>query len=157
MSERSVTHATFAIERNYDATPSRVFSAWSQPDEKKQWCACHGEWNTTLHEMDFRIGGCERINTSDTEGVVHAFVGHYQDIVPNERIVYSYGMHLDERRISVSLVTLEFRPEGGGTRLVLTEQGVFLDGYDEIADRKHGTEAGLDNLEAFLASQRKAS
>src|SRR5262249_40467321 len=42
-------------------------------------------------------------------------------------------MHLDERKISVSLATLELRPEGKGTRLVITKQGAFLDGYDEIA------------------------
>jgi uncharacterized protein YndB with AHSA1/START domain len=157
MIERSATHATFTIERNYDATPARVFSAWSRREEKSQWFACHGEWNTTLHEMDFRVGGSERLNTSDTEGVVHGFIGLYHDIVPDERIVYSYGMHLDERRISVSLVTIEFRPEGRGTRLVFTEQGAFLDGYDEIADRELGTKAGLDNLGAFLEPQRKAS
>lgn len=153
MTERTATHATFTIERRYDAAPARVFAAWADPSAKKQWCACHGEWNTTLHEIDFRVGGEERIDTTDGAGVVHGFIGRYHDIVEGERIVYSYGMHLDQRRITVSLATVEFRPDGGGTRLTFTEQGVFLDGYDEIADRKLGTEAGMDNLAAFLAEQ----
>ncbi|HEV2682294.1 MAG TPA: SRPBCC domain-containing protein [Rhodanobacter sp.] len=49
-----------------------------------------------------------------------AFDCRYWDIVPNQRIVYSYDMHLDDRRISVSLSTLELGPEGRGTRMRYT-------------------------------------
>ena len=63
-------------------------------------------------------------------------------------------MHLDERRISVSLTTIEFFAVAGGTRLVLTEQGVFLDGYDDIAGREEGTRIGLDNLDRNCATAR---
>ena len=65
-------------------------------------------------------------------------------------------MHLDERRISVSLTTIEFFAVAGGTRLVLTEQGAFLDGYDDIAGREEGTRIGLDNLDRQLRQQRAA-
>lgn len=68
----------------------------------------------------------------------------------NERIVSTYDMHLDEARISVSLATVEFKPAGPGTLLVYTEQGVFLDGYDNVADRERGTRDLLDNLDAEL-------
>lgn len=88
---------------------------------------------------------------------MHAFDGCFHDIVPDARIVYSYGMHLGERRISVSLTTIEFRPEGGGTRLVFTEQGVFLDGYDDVAGREEGTRIGLENLDRWLSPQRAAA
>lgn len=59
-------------------------------------------------------------------------------------------MHLDENRISVSLATVELRPEGKGTRLVFTEQGAFLDGYDDAGSREHGTRELLDALGAAL-------
>jgi hypothetical protein len=62
-------------------------------------------------------------------------------------------MHLDETRISVSLATVELRPAGAGTRLTFTEQVVFLDGYDNAAEREEGTRAGLDNLDAELRRQ----
>ena len=68
----------------------------------------------------------------------------------NRRIVYSYTMHVDGRRISVSLATIEFRRSGEGTRLVLTEQGAFLDGYDDAGSREKGTRALMDKLEASL-------
>lgn len=74
--------------------------------------------------------------------------------MPGERIVYAYSMHLDERRISDSLATIEFRAKGKGTTLVFTEQGAFLDGYDDVAGREHGTRIGLDNLAAALADTR---
>ena len=62
-------------------------------------------------------------------------------------------MHLDDTRISVSLATLEFAPDGDGTRLTLTEQGAFLDGYDDDDQRKQGTEWLLDNLGKALEGQ----
>jgi uncharacterized protein YndB with AHSA1/START domain len=73
--------------------------------------------------------------------------------VPNERIVSTYDMHLDKARISVSLATVELKPEGKGTRLILTEQGVFLDGHDDAGSRERGTRDLLDNLEAYLVHQ----
>ncbi|MBV8652023.1 MAG: SRPBCC domain-containing protein, partial [Alphaproteobacteria bacterium] len=72
------------------------------------------------------------------------------DIVPDERIIYSYDMHLDDKRISVSLATIELKPAGAGTRLVFTEQGVFLDGYDDAGSRERGTQGLLDKLGAWL-------
>jgi uncharacterized protein YndB with AHSA1/START domain len=66
--------------------------------------------------------------------------------VPNERIISTYEMHLDETRISVSLATVELSPAGKGTRLVYTEQGAFLDGFDDVAGREHGTGKLLDAL-----------
>jgi uncharacterized protein YndB with AHSA1/START domain len=67
--------------------------------------------------------------------------------VPDERIVYTYDMHLDDKRISVSLATVELEPAGGGTRLTFTEQAVYLDGLDTQAEREEGTRELLGNLE----------
>jgi hypothetical protein len=57
----------------------------------------------------------------------------------NERIIYSYEMHMNKTRISVSLATVELKLEGTGTKLIFTGQGVFLDGQDKPAEREHGT------------------
>jgi hypothetical protein len=59
-------------------------------------------------------------------------------------------MHRGEDRISVSLATVEIEVDGGGTRLTLTEHGVFLDGRDHPAEREHGTNALMDTLGAHL-------
>ncbi len=59
-------------------------------------------------------------------------------------------MMMDDRRISVSLATVEFEAAGDGTRLTYTEQGVFLDGGDTSDIREHGTRELLDQLDAYL-------
>ena len=70
--------------------------------------------------------------------------------MPGERIVYAYDMHMDGNRISVSLASFEFKPAGLGTRLTLTEQGAFLDGYDDNGRREQGTGELMDKLGEFL-------
>lgn len=138
----SVAHATFVVERTYDAAPSRVFAAWSEPEAKARWFGgSDGEF-----ELDFRVGGREFSRGGPPDGPVYTFDGRYQDIVSDERIVYAYEMQLDDRRISVSLATVEFKPASGGTNLVFTEQGAFLDGLDSPEQREEGTGSLLDAL-----------
>ncbi|CAN7308557.1 SRPBCC family protein [Pararhizobium sp. LjRoot238] len=156
MTERSVTHATFTITRHYDASPARVFAAFAEKDRKAQWFSSHEGWTSQSYSFDFRTGGGEHLSITAADGVVHTFDARYQDIVPEERIVYSYDMHLNETRFSVSLATVEFKPGSKGTRLVFTEQGAFLDGHDNVGQRETGTQSLLDNLAASLAADEPA-
>ena len=150
MSERSTRHATFAIDRHFDASPQRVFAAWATPEAKGRWFAGSGEWIENDRAFDFRVGGHERLVGTWPGGRVSAFDARYFDIVPNERIVYAYEMHIDGTKISVSLATVEFKPAGAGTRLTVTEQGAFLDGYDDAGSRERGTRELLNKLERAL-------
>ena len=112
MSERSVEHATFVLERTYDASSDRVFAAWSDPDAKARWFdGSDGEF-----ELDFRVGGWESGRGTLPDGREYSFRALYQDIVPGRRIVYTYDMLLDGTRISVSVATVEFRLERDRTR-----------------------------------------
>jgi uncharacterized protein YndB with AHSA1/START domain len=147
---RSTTHATFVIERDYKATPAKVFDAFANPQSKAKWFGGPDEWEKSNHKLDFRVGGKESVSGGPPGGVVHSYNAEYWDIVPNERIVSSYEMHMDARRISVSLASMEFKPNGAGTTFVLTEQGIFLDGYDDAGERERGTRELLDQLETYL-------
>jgi uncharacterized protein YndB with AHSA1/START domain len=142
----TVTHATFTIDRTYDAPPSRVFAAFADPKAKARWFVGPDDWQSSDHELDFRVGGREHVSGGPVGGPVHAFDATYYDIVPDERIVYAYDMHLDAAPMSVSVATIELTPEGDGTRLVLTEMGAFLDDLDVSAQREHGTRELLDAL-----------
>lgn len=153
MTARSVTHATFVIERTYPAAPARVFAAWADPVAKARWFSGPDEWQSGPHELDFRVGGRERVSGGPPGGPVHTFEARYHDIVPNERIISSYDMYMDETRISSSLATVELLPAGPGTRLIYTEQGAFLDGHDSPAQRERGTAEMLDALGAALAAE----
>ena len=102
------------------------------------------------HSLEFAVGGREHLSVTSSEGALYTFEASYRDIVPGERIVYSYEMYRDEQRISVSLATVELAREGEGTRLTFTEQGVFLDALDTPAEREHGTKPLLESLAAHL-------
>jgi uncharacterized protein YndB with AHSA1/START domain len=150
MRERSVEHATFVVERTYDASPDRVFAAWSDPEAKGRWFdGTEGEF-----EFDFRVGGRERRRGTLPDGRAYTFQALYQDIVRARRIVFTYDMLVDETRISVSLATVQFRAERAGTRLVFTEQGAFLDGHEPPERREQGMGSLLDALAAELRSNR---
>lgn len=156
MTKPSATHATFRVERIYDATPTRVFQAFADPTQKTQWFNGPVEWGPDQHMMDFRVGGHEVSKGGPPGGPVHVFNAQFYDIVTNERIVSTYDMTVDGVRISVSLGTTELRREGKGTRLIYTEQGVYLDGYDDAGAREHGTNELLDALGRYLDRTARA-
>jgi uncharacterized protein YndB with AHSA1/START domain len=149
---RSVVHAIFSLERVYDASPALVFRALSDPAAKARWFEGGGGWTPIERVMDVRPGGRERAKGRWPNGVVTTFDAVYFDVVPNRRLVYGYEMRIDARKISVSLATIELEPAGAGTRLKLTEQGAFLDGYDDAGSREHGTGLLLDRLGASLGA-----
>lgn len=143
MTDRSVTHSTWTLERTYDAKPARVFAAFADKEAKSRW---FGGGDELQWDLDFRVGGHEvNIGRMDS-GTVFALEAIYQDIVPDERIVYSYDMKMNDERISVSLATIQLEAVDGGTRLTFTEQGAYLDGLDTPEAREHGTGELLDAL-----------
>lgn len=150
---RGVVHDTFTIERVYDAPRDRVFHAFANREAKRKWFG-PGESEMTLIEdhFDFRVGGKERARGKWKAGTISDFDATYLDIIPLERIVYTYVMHLDDQKISASLATIEFKHHADGTQIVLTEQGAFLDGYDDAGGRKRGTEHLLQRVADSLRS-----
>ncbi len=151
--DRFVTHATFTLERVYPVPAARVFAAWADPAAKARWFTPDP---SSEHELDFRVGGREVARGGPDGGPVMTFESFYRDIVPGERILYSSTLSAGEDVVTVSLTTVELSPAGGGTRLVLTEQGTFLDGQEEPDWRKRGTGDQLDALGRELRDQPDA-
>jgi uncharacterized protein YndB with AHSA1/START domain len=151
---RTVVHDTFVIDRRYPATAARVFGAFADPASKKQWWNDPDIEKDAAHVIDFRVGGHESMaGAIPGGGASFTFDAVYQDIVENSRIVYSYEMTMDGRRISVSVATLEFLADGDGSRLILTEQGAYLDGLDTSAQREEGTRGLLEALATYLEKE----
>ncbi|MFA1541443.1 SRPBCC domain-containing protein [Actinomadura monticuli] len=143
MTGHSVKHSTFTLERAYPASPAAVFAAWSDRDTKAAWFAPEDG----RYSLDFRVGGTEVVHggdRGDRGGLVAR--SEYHDIVADERIVYSTALFSDKVLSTVSLTTVQFDPDGDGTRLVLTEQGTFLDDRERPEWREQGTGDWLDAL-----------
>jgi uncharacterized protein YndB with AHSA1/START domain len=156
MTARSVIHDTFTIERIYPAAPSRVFAAFASEEAKSTW-GDTGDLEPAdgPAEFDFRVGGRERFSHT-WQGTTYRYDALYYDIVPDQRIIYSYEMYADDARISVSVTTIEFAKSGDGTALTYTEQGAYLDGIDgpgAAALRREGTAEMLGNLTGYLRAQ----
>lgn len=145
MKHAAATHTDFVIEREFAAPPKAVFRAWADPEVKRAWSDCHAE-HTTDYELDFRPLGREHHRVAYPDGRVQVIDKVFFDIAEPRRIVFAYDISLDARRLSVSLVTVEFSASKRGTRMVYTEQLAYLDGHEDRAQRLRGTEESLDRL-----------
>ena len=157
MTDRSVTHATFSIERVYDAPVARVWAAWADAEAKSRWFAGVGETaGASSLQLDFRVGGGESSSFTPEDGApVYTYEAVFHDIVPNERIVLTNRMHADRDRIAVNLVSVKFAPAGADrTRLTVTDHGAYLDGFDRPEWREAGTKEQLDRLAGELTERQ---
>ena len=147
----SLTNATFTIERVLKASPARVFAAYSSLEAKSAWFKAPSDIETLDRDFDFRVGGRERFHARWPSGMITDFDAIYRDIIEGERIVLVYDMYHNGNPLSVSLLSVELRAEGAGTRLIHTEQGCYFTGGDEaVRGREHGTTWHIDNLVALM-------
>jgi len=151
---RTVAHGTFVLERTYRHAPKTVFDAWAVREKKYKWFPESPNFLASIgtYDLDFRVGGREYLDGPLHTGPRFEYDSTYDDIVDGRRIVATYDVRINGKRISVSLMTVEFEPTAeGGTHLVVTEQGAFLDGIDTNDERIKGADESLDALDAYLA------
>ena len=151
-SARSIKHSSFLIERRFEYDPSQVYRAWVDPSVKSRWFSGPADkWKEEVREMDVRVGGRDRLVGKFADGSESRFEAQYFEVVPEKRLVYTYDMFWQEKKISVSLASAEFVLAGKGTKLVLSEQHAFLDGFEDGGSRERGTRVLMDNLAIALA------
>jgi len=159
MTEQRVNHATFSIERVYDAKPARVFNAFEDTAAKRRWFAQGDDenWLIESYENDFRVGGYERSRFRFNNGPLISNDTIYLDIAPNKRIIIAYTMAAEGNLFSSSMSTIEFKPHGAGTKLTYTEQGAYLGEANQAVGREHGCRDLFERLSKELARAAAAA
>jgi uncharacterized protein YndB with AHSA1/START domain len=137
---------SLTLKRRLPAPPSKVFAAWIEPDRLARWFGPHGS-EVLEAEAEPRIGGRFRILMRTPDGEEHGVSGDYREVVPDERLVFTWAWRSTPER--ESLVTLSFDGDGGGTLLTLHHAQFF----DEKAraGHEHGWTESLERLERYLA------
>lgn len=148
MSTVADTKPSLTIKRRFNAPPAKVFQAWADPEKLKKWMG-PGENTCKIAESDARVGGRYRIvmqEPGNTEE--HDVRGVYREVVPNEKLVFTWAWKTTPER--QSLVTITFKPDGDGTLMTLHHEQFF----DEAARDRHnqGWTACLAGLEKYLAA-----
>jgi len=145
------------LERLIKAPRERVFKAWTDAEQIKQWfvpCGKAGEVSTPSAKCDPRVGGRYRIQTKKADGEYFTAAGTYREVKPPERLVFTWAWEKDgsgadfgELEPDETLVTIEFQERGKDTLLVFTHEKFaneesrdrHLEGWTRILDgfQKH--------------------
>jgi len=137
-----------SLERHYAAAPEKVWRAWTDPEAIKRWWGPGTPHDpVSLAQLDVRVGGRFRIVFGGPKGTDHEVQGVYKEVVPNRKLVFTWTWpnSTPERE---SLVTILFKPEGGGTELAFRHEQLF----DEAVRDNHrrGWSESLAKLDVFL-------
>jgi len=141
------TRPSLTIKRRIKAPPAKVYGAWTDPEKIMHWFGPHETVAGSVRaELDVRVGGRFRANFDTADGEHHQVGGIYREVVPDERLAFSWAWHSTPER--ESLVTLTFRPDGDGTMLTLHHEQFF----DQAArdGHEHGWTGTMDKLERYF-------
>ena len=146
MSTQSAVKPSLTLKRRLKAPPAKVFAAWIDPEKVKGWIG-PGEGKALHAECDARTRGRYRWVMQDAAGNVHDVGGVYREVVPNEKLVFTWAWKSTPER--ESLVTVLLKPDGDGTLLTVTHEQFF----DEAARDRHqqGWVGALDKMEKLLS------
>ena len=117
---------TLQLRRRFEATPERVFKAWTQPETLRRWW-CPDGWIPARIEVDLRVGGSYRLamcRASDAQCI--AVHGRFLVIQPASKLVYTWnwvGMLAD---MPETQVTVEFHSRPFGTEIVLRQEHLLI-------------------------------
>lgn len=145
MSTAATVKPSLTIKRRFNAPPAKVFAAWTDPEKMKLWMG-PGEVKSVRAENNLRVGGRYYIGMLTPAGEAHDVSGVYREIVPNERLVFTWAWKSTPER--ESLVTVAFKPDGDGTLMTLTHEQFF---DTDARDRhQYGWNGALEKLEKYL-------
>ena len=118
---RIQSESTLRLERTFTSPPAKVFAAWTSAEALSRWFAPTDDYACAVAPFEPRTGGRYRVEMRHKGGAVHPVSGRYLEVVPPSRLVFTWAWE-DRPEEGEQLVTVEFQPDGAGTRLVLTHE-----------------------------------
>jgi uncharacterized protein YndB with AHSA1/START domain len=143
-------HDTIAASRVLKAAPARVFAAWTDTEARKKWEPTPEGMEMVYENSDFRIGGVERSEMRQGGAAVASFEIRFLDILEDQRIISTVMVRAGGAVMSCSLHTIEFQPEGSGTRLICHEQVAWFNGMNMRSEHEGGWALMLDRFTAVV-------
>ena len=133
------------LKRRLNAPPSKIYRAWTDAAKISRWFGPE-DAEILRAETDVRVGGRFRIVFRGPEGEEHDVGGVYREVVPNQKLVFTWAWRSTPER--ESLVTVALKRDGDGTLLTLLHEQFF----DEAARDRHGRgwNETLDKLESYV-------
>jgi len=122
MTTKSSEQTSLAIKRVIKAPRDRVYAAWTDPAQLREW---FGPDNVRTRELvaDIRVGGKYRWHIINAEEEEMAVSGEYLELVPGKKVVFTWQWEDDENwENQVSVVTVELSDRGEDTELTLTHE-----------------------------------
>jgi len=146
MSTQAAIKPSLSLKRRLNAPPAKVFAAWTDPEKVKHWMG-PGDVKVLSVECDPRVGGHFRWVMRAPDGETHDVSGVYREVVPDQKLVFSWAWRTTPER--ESLVTVLIKPDGAGSLLTLTHEQFF----DEAARDRHqgGWTSALDKMEKMFS------
>jgi uncharacterized protein YndB with AHSA1/START domain len=120
------TDTALRLWRRFEASPERVFAAWTRPAALRLWW-CPAGWYPTDIEVDLRPGGTYRlsmIRESSAQSV--AVRGHFLEISPDRKLVYTWRWEGAFPDMPETRVTVDFYAVAGGTELSLRQEPLAM-------------------------------
>jgi uncharacterized protein YndB with AHSA1/START domain len=139
------------ISRVIEAPRDRVYAAWTDPEQLKQW---FGPENVKTRELvaDARVGGTFLWDIINSEGEEMTMRGEFRELQPDKKIVFTWQWEDDEDwENHISIVTVELYDRDGGTELRLTHEQ--LPNEESRDGHTRGWESALDKLERLFSSK----
>lgn len=137
------------IKRFIKAPRGRVYAAWTDPAQMKQWFGPESVRTRGLI-AEARVGGQFRWDLTTSEGEEMTMLGEYRELRPDKKIVFTWQWQNDEDwKDRISIVTVELDDAKGGTELRLTHEQ--LPGKESRDGHTGGWNSALDKLEKFFS------
>ena len=137
------------LERTFDAPVVRVFEAWTSAELLRRWYPPGADWGTPVAEVDLRVGGALRLVMRSPDGEEFGGGGHYREIAPPTRLVFTWRWDRRDVGAGTQLVEVDFSDNGDGTTtVVMTNRG--LDDAAARESHREGWEGSFVNLDRLF-------